>query len=71
MRSKDSIINTESTKKIDPTKRLDKFDDATGRIVYNINNYSLEIKNTTLLKEGTKIGHFEHKMQLFTNDSRV
>ena len=72
LRSKDNIINTESTKKIDPTKRLDKVDDATGRIAYNINNYSLEIKNTTLQKEGTiKIGHFEHKMQLFTNDSRV
>ena len=71
LRSKDNIINTESTKKIDPTKRLDKVDDATGRIVYNI-NYSLEIKDTTLLKEGTiKIGHFEHKMQLFTNDSRA
>ena len=69
--SKDSIINTESTRKNNPTKRLDKVDDATGRIAYNINNYSLEIKNTTLLKEGTKIGHFEHKMQLFTNNSRV
>ena len=71
LRSKDNIINTKSTKKIDPTKRLDKVDDATGRIVYNI-NYSLEIKDTTLLKEGTiKIGHSEHKMQLFTNDSRA
>ena len=72
-RSKDNIINTESTKKIDPTKRLDKVDDATGRIVYNIANTStLEINNITLLKEGTiKIGHFEHKMQLFTNDSRA
>ena len=68
---KDNIINTELTKKIDPTKRLDKVDDATGRIVYNI-NYSLEIKDTTLLKEGTiKIGHSEHKMQLVTNDSRA
>ena len=63
LQSKDKIINTESTKKIDPTKRLDKVDDATGRIVYNI-NYSLEIKDTTLLKEGTiKIGHSEHKIQ--------
>ena len=71
-RSKDNIINTTSTRKNDPTKRLDKVDDATGRIVYNINNYSLEIKDTTLLKEGTiKIGHSEHKMQLFSNDSRA
>ena len=61
--SKDSIINTESTRKNNPAKRLDKVDDATGRIIYNI-NYSLEMKDTTLLKEGTiKIGHFEHKMQ--------
>ena len=62
---KDNIINIESTKNIDPTKRLDKVDDLTGRIVYNITNTStLEINDTTLLKEGTiKFGHFEHKMQ--------
>ena len=72
-RSKNNIVNTTSTKKIDPTKRLDKVDDATGRIVYNIANTStLEINNITLQKEGTiKIGHSEHKMQLSTNDSRA
>ena len=31
-RSKDNNINSESTKRNDPTKRLDKVDDATGRI---------------------------------------
>ena len=59
---KDNIINTESTKNIDPTKRLDTVDDATGRIVYKITNTSsLEINKTTL-KEGTiRIGYSEHK----------
>ena len=62
-RSKDNNINSESTKENDPTKRLDKVDDATGRIAYNITNTSiatLEINRDTLLKEGTtKIGQFD------------
>ena len=52
-RSKVNIISTESTKENDPTKRLDKVDDATGRIVYKIANTSittLEINRDTLLK---------------------
>ena len=66
-RSKDNIIKTESTRNNDPTKRLDKVEGATGRIVYNITNTTLEINNNTLLKEGTiKIGHPEDKRLLFT-----
>ena len=34
---------------------MDKVDDATGRIVYNINNYSLEIKDTTLEENNVNI----------------
>ena len=74
-RSKDSIISTESTKNNDPTKRLDKVDDATGRIVYNIantTNATLEINSNTLQREGTiKIGHPEDKRLSFTNDIRA
>ena len=70
LRSKDNIINTESTKKIDPTKRLDKVDGATGRIVYNT-NYILEVKDKITRGDSTKIGHTEHKMPIFTNDSRA
>ena len=71
-RSKDNIIKTESTRNNDPTKRLDKVEGATGRIVYNITNTTLEINNNTLLKEGTiKIGHPEDKLEIFTNDIRA
>ena len=72
MRSKDNSINTESTKNIDPTKRLDTVDDATGRIVYKITSTSsLEINKTTSIKDTIKIGYSEHKGNFFTNDSRA
>ena len=71
-RSKDNNINSESTKRNDPTKRLDKVDDDTGRIAYNTSITTLEINRDTLLKEGTiKIGHPEDKRLLFTNDIRA
>ena len=60
--SKDNNINSESTKLNDPTKRLDKVDDATDRIAYNIKNTSitLEINRDRLLEEiTTKIGSFD------------
>ena len=59
---------------MNPTKRLDKVDDATGRIGYNIANTinaTLEINNSTLLKDSTKIGHSEDKLEIFTNDIRA
>ena len=73
-RSKDNNINSESTKGNDPTKRLDKVDDATGRIAYNITNTSiatLEINRDTLLKEGTtKIGQFDTN-EIIHNDKSL
>ena len=72
MRSKDNSINTESTKNIDPTKRLDTVDDATGRIVYKItSSSSLEINKTTFKKGTIRIGYSQHKRQFFPNDSRA
>ena len=72
LRSKDNIISTDSTRKIVPTKRLDKVDDTTGRINYTIANTSaLEINNNPLLKDSTKIGHSEDKLEIFTNDIRA
>ena len=69
---KNSIINTTSTNNIDPTKRLDTVDDATGRIVYKITSTSyLEINKTTSIKDTIKIGYSEHKGNFFTNDSRA
>ena len=66
-RSKDNIINNKSTSKRNPTKRLDKVDSATGRII-NI-NLTLEINNITITKKDTtRIGHIEHKRLLFTNN---
>ena len=69
---KNSIINATSTNNIDPTKRLDTVDDATGRIVYKItSSSSLEINKTTFKKGTIRIGYSEHKWQFFTNDSRA
>ena len=57
---KDNKINTNSTKKNCPTKRLDKVDSTTGRIIDTIP--TLEINNITLIREETTgIGHSEHK----------
>ena len=70
-RSKDNIISTDSTRKIVPTKRLDKVDDTTGRIDYTILNSTLEINNNPLLRVTTGIGHSEDKRLLFTNDIRA
>ena len=69
---KNSIINATSTNNIDPTKRLDTVDDATGRIVYKLQIlHLLEINKTTSIKDTIKIGHFEHTRQFNTNDSRA
>ena len=70
-RSKDNNISTESTRNNDPTKRLDKVEGATGRIVYNITNTTLEININILLKDSTKLGHSEDKLEIFTNDIRA
>ena len=57
---KDNKINTKSTEKNCPTKRLDKVDSTTGRIIDTIP--TLEINNITLIREETTgICHFEHK----------
>ena len=62
---KNNIINTNSTGKNHPTKRLDMVDSATGRINNTITN--LEIKhNITTSKVKERIGHLEHKSRLFT-----
>ena len=59
---KDNNINTNSTNKDCPTKRLDTVDSTTGRIIYTI--VTLEIINITLIEEETTgTGHFEHKRQ--------
>ena len=71
-KSKDNNINSESTKLNDPTKRLDKVDDATDRIAYNIKNTSitLEINRDRLLEEiTTKIGSFDTN-EFFHNGKR-
>ena len=69
--SKDNNINSESTKRNDPTKRLDKVDDDTGRIAYNTSITTLEINRDTLLKEGTtKIGQFDTN-EIIHNDKRA
>ena len=70
-RSKDNNINSESTKRNDPTKRLDKVDDDTGRIAYNTSITTLEINRDTLLKEGTtKIGQFDTN-EIIHNDKSL
>ena len=56
---KDNKINTESTNNNGLTKRLDKVDNATGRIIYNI--ATLEIKHNITKEVIDKIGHLEDK----------
>jgi hypothetical protein len=61
---KDNIIKIESTNTNNPTKRLDKIDDATGRIIYNI--ATLEIKHNITKEVDNRIGHLHIKDKLFT-----
>ena len=54
-------INTNSTNKNYPTKRLDTVGSTTGRIIDNI--LTLEINITSIEEDTTGIGHFQHKRQ--------
>ena len=54
-------INTNSTNKNCPTKRLDTVGSTTGRIIDNI--LTLEINITSIEEDTTGIGHFQHKRQ--------
>ena len=54
-------INTNSTNKNCPTKRLDTVGSTTGRIIDNI--LTLEINITSIEEDTTGIGHFKHKRQ--------
>ena len=60
LRSKDNKIINELTKKLYPTKGLDKVEDTTGRINYT--TYDSGINNITITKRvEDRIGHFAHK----------
>ena len=54
-------INTNSTNKNCPTKRLDTVGSTTGRIIDNI--LTLEINITSIEEDTTGIGNFQHKRQ--------
>ena len=54
-------INTNSTNKNCPTKRLDTVGSTTGRIIDNI--LTLEINITSIEEDTTGIGHFKYKRQ--------
>ena len=54
-------INTNSTNKNCPTKRLDTVGSTTGRIIDNI--LTLEINITSIEEDTTGISHFQHKRQ--------
>ena len=53
------LTSNELTRILNPTKRLDKVESATGRI--NNINKTLEIKHNITKENTTGIGHSEHK----------
>ena len=60
LRSKDNKIINKLTKKLYPSKGLDKVEDTTGRINYT--TYDSGINNITITKRvEDRIGHFAHK----------